>query len=443
MVRNNIKHCNESNFPMVDYDAVSLYPSAISQLYLLEGKPQPIEYENLNTEYLLKHLFSEGQVEPTKDKFISGFFVEIEITKIGKKRAFPLIVVDKTLNPDLNVPRSSNTCCIMHADHITLQDLIEFHKIECNVIRGYYYNEKRDYSCQEAIKYLFELRKAYKNEKDEFGNPNPNPAEQVIKLILNSVYGKTILKNIDSKIVFKKNNEAIKYLYKNWNTVKDYTEIENSDFVRFNKYKPFNQHFNFAPFGINILSMSKRIMNRVFAICEDNKCTPFYQDTDSIHVYEKDLPTIKQKYFEKYNKKIEGKDLCQFHSDFAEMDSKAGMPVAIKSYFLGKKSYIDMLKDKNGNIGFHARMKGITVEAIENKAKELYPKAIHCKFSKGLFIPEKNNGENGNYDILKLYKYMYKGKEVLFDLCKGRPAFIINKNSTVSTRYEFIRKLKF
>lgn len=216
----------------------------------------------------------------------------------------------------------------MHVDHITLEDLIEYQDIDFEVIKGYQYNEKRDYSCQKAIKYLLELRKQYKNEKDINGNPCPNPAESLIKLILNSVYGKTILKNIDNKIVYQKKNEAPKYLFKNWECIKEYIEVDNSDFVRFNKYKPFDQHFNFCPFGINILSMYKRIMNRLFTICEDNGCTPFYQDTDSMHIFYKNLDLIKQKYHEKYNTVLEGKDLCQFHSDFAEIDSNSGIPVA-------------------------------------------------------------------------------------------------------------------
>ncbi|EAX88487.1 hypothetical protein TVAG_209380 [Trichomonas vaginalis G3] len=136
MLANNEKH-------FTDFDAVSLYPSAIARLYCLEGIPEVMTEEMKSSEYLLEHLFDDDQAEPTKEKFISGFYYQIEILSIGKKSAFPLIVVNPDINPDLNVARSSNTCCKMFVDHITLQDLINFQEITCKVIDGYYYDGKR------------------------------------------------------------------------------------------------------------------------------------------------------------------------------------------------------------------------------------------------------------------------------------------------------------
>ena len=39
MVSDNEKQINESDKPIVDFDAVSLYPSAMARLYTVEGKP--------------------------------------------------------------------------------------------------------------------------------------------------------------------------------------------------------------------------------------------------------------------------------------------------------------------------------------------------------------------------------------------------------------------
>ena len=52
------------------------------------------------------------------------------------------------------------------------------------------------------------------------------------------------------------------------------------------------------------------------------------------------------------------------------------MPSAVKSIFLGKKSYIDMLVDNTGALGFHARMKGVTSNAIVNTANAMFPDSI-------------------------------------------------------------------
>ena len=99
---------------MTNFDAVSLYPSAIARLYTLEGKPKVIPDNMLSSEYLLQHLFDDDQKEPTSEKFISAFYVEVLIKSIGINRDFPLIVVDHEFNPELkNIPRSSNSCCKM------------------------------------------------------------------------------------------------------------------------------------------------------------------------------------------------------------------------------------------------------------------------------------------------------------------------------------------
>jgi hypothetical protein len=78
----------------------------------------------------------------------------------------------------------------MYVDHITFEDLIQFQKIECKVLRGYYFNGRRDKSIKNIVEGLFNLRLKYKNEG--------NPTQEIIKLLLNSNYCKTILKPIET-----------------------------------------------------------------------------------------------------------------------------------------------------------------------------------------------------------------------------------------------------
>jgi hypothetical protein len=78
--------------PVLDFDAVSLYPSAMTRLYFLEGIPKVLTREMMNTKYLLDHLFLEDQTEPNESRNLSGFFVHIQITKVGNILNFPLIV---------------------------------------------------------------------------------------------------------------------------------------------------------------------------------------------------------------------------------------------------------------------------------------------------------------------------------------------------------------
>ena len=184
MLADNQKQKVENNFKVVDFDAVSLYPSAYARLYTVEGVPKVIPDDWLDSDFLLEHLMEDDQTVPTKEKFLSSFFIEIKITRIGNERHMPLIVVDHEQNPELiDMERSSNTCCVMYVDHITFQDLIRFQKIEAEIIRGYYYDGKRDLKIRDTVQNLFNLRLRYKKED--------NPLQEVIKLILNSIYGRT------------------------------------------------------------------------------------------------------------------------------------------------------------------------------------------------------------------------------------------------------------
>ena len=437
MTKDNEKQINENGRSICDFDAVSLYPSAIHRLYNLEGKPKTIPSE-WNGKYIVDHLFNEDQLVPTSDKFISGFFVKIHIDEIGIKRHFPLIVYNPALNPtmDKNIKRSSNTCCFMWCDHITLIDLIRFQRIKFTLIGGYYYSSKRNTACQKVIQKLFELRLKYKKED--------NPLQQVIKLILNSVYGKTILKPIEYKHVFVPNNDSERYWKRNFNEIVESFNVNEGELTRFKVIKPINTHFNFAPFGINILSMSKRIMNEVFCLAEDMNLSVFYQDTDSGHYYVDEIDKLATQYKKIYNRDLIGKALGQFHSDFANVSKDGSIPVAVKSIFLGKKSYIDMLVDDKNNLGFHARMKGVTCNAIVNTANQMFPDAIPVEYKDGLYFPLKNEGKDASYSIYELYKYMYNGDEVAFDLVdKYNPRFEMKKDKTIVSKSSFIRKVKF
>ena len=439
MMSDNKKQYNKSDGTtnICDFDAVSLYPSAISRLYTIEGIPKVIPGNNIY--WLLDHLMDDDQEEPDLIHFISGFVVEIDITKVNKPRHFPLIVRNPSYqSEDVQTERSVNVPCKMYVDHITLMDLIKYQEIEFKFIRGYYWDGRRDFSIRDCIKNLFNLRLKYKAED--------NPVQEIIKLIMNSVYGKTILKPIDHKIVFKTLEDSAKYVQKNYNTIESMEHLYGSNLVKFKKIKPINDHFNFCMFGVNILSMSKRIMNEVMCLAEDLDIHIFYQDTDSMHLLEKDLDKLRSAFDDKHKRQLVGKALGQFHSDFATIDSSVKeMPVAIESRFCGKKSYIDKLQDTAGNIAFHARMKGVPMESIAYKANEMFPGSIPVKYDKErlLFIPETID-ESRTYSIMELYRSLYEGQEVEFDLAAGgRPCFDMKNDYSIETKLEFKRKLKF
>jgi hypothetical protein len=56
----------------------------------------------------------------------------------------------------------------------------------------------------------------------------------------------------------------------------------------------------------------------------------------------------------------------------------------------------------------------------------------------------KNEGVESSYSIYELYKALYNGVEVAFDLVdKYNPRFQMNKDKTISSKNSFIRKVRF
>ena len=102
------------------------------------------------------------------------------------------------------------------------------------------------------------------------------------------------------------------------------------------------EHFNYAHCGVEILSMSKRIMNKVFSCADDDNIKIYYQDTGSIHLNYDDVDKVVARYKEQYCLDLVGEDLGNFHVDFSMPGANSEI-YAIESLFLGKNTYIDVL----------------------------------------------------------------------------------------------------
>ncbi|MCJ7765833.1 MAG: hypothetical protein MUP09_07830, partial [Thiovulaceae bacterium] len=341
----------------------------------------------------------------------------IKITKVNKKQQMPMIAIKGDITEYTNEPPNENIVI----DSITLQDYINFHKIEYEILDGVYWNETTNNKMGDVIKTLFDERIKHK----KLGN---NAIQNTLKLMLNSSYGKTILKKSETESIIKPNKYVESYLYQNFNTIKEVKKIneKQSEVVNFCADKSYNR----CHIGVAILSMSKRIMNEVFDIANDNNIKIYYTDTDSIHMEYEKTPLLEQKYFETYNKVLNGKGLGQFHNDF-DLKNAVGDIYASKSIFLGKKSYIDYIqgKDKDGNdvFGHHFRLKGITLDGLNYVVKKQF-----------------------NNDPFKMYEYLAKSKKINFllnpfdeDNNKQKVLFEFNVGCGVKTKDEFYREVVF
>ncbi|MDY6057938.1 MAG: DNA polymerase, partial [Candidatus Onthovivens sp.] len=635
-----------------DFDAVSLYTSAMKRINIITGKCRKFElneldeinksmnvydennnvvgYNNKNC-WLLKNTNKEN--EKDKDK-INMYIVTIRIKDSKIKRDNPRIVVKNELlhgcikkypnlpvgnimvnvdkNADLNDYRYKYDHvneCIVTIDNIMLEDYIEFHDIEFEVLAGVYWRDcctipliecflkysVLESKSQELIdkyddildaKFLIkpELKEAYydlvekyqnirngvkgivqgkklekltNEEKNKIVEANKkiekikeeindlddilcntrsskhskiqdvmqqlfnarlkyksegNPLEGVIKLLLNSVYGKTIQKPTTKKINYVRvlvNNEidlnekpehVRKYIINEYNrfvenyrlklddmysndeiTKDEYDSKINSieklvtinddgifkcyyspliTFVENNKNKivgmnkvnnnmyrietieQIEQHKSFNHVGVQILSMSKRIVNEVICTAQDLGFKVYYQDTDSIHIDYANIPKLSEEFKRKYNRDLIGKGLGQFHSDFApckvKNGSKPDVTLALLTIINGKKNYIDVKfnpacyfenfdKDKDYNVcldkkyreeldveniinNYHIRNKGINKSGVVSTSEEL------------------------NVSCPELYLKIFNNERIKFNLSKARPSFQFTKKLTVVSK---------
>ena len=400
MCNNNEKiivNCEKDN-QINDFDAVSLYPSAMNRLNgFLIGSPKIIKENEKNYTFLQKQ---------------DGYFIEIKIKKVNKNRHFPLMSYKNEENVRIFTNEMIDKNLIV--DKTSLEDLIKFQQIEFDVIKGYYFNEGFNIKINETITYLFNKRLELKK--------NHNPAEIVYKLIMNSGYGKSIMKPIESETrIFDDDNRFDTYLSRNYNWIKTWNKFGNNK-TKVKTVKAINEHFNIPHVGSNILSMSKRIMNEVMCLAEDLNIFIYYQDTDSMHLKDNDIKTLSDKFEKKYDRQLIGKNLGQFHSDFSLtncIDVKA-----IRSIFLGKKCYIDELEGINKKTnkiekGNHIRMKGIPTNCVILKAKEQ------------------------EISPFELYKKLYNSETLEFDLTIGKINFKYNNDYTVTTQTNFKRNIKY
>jgi hypothetical protein len=404
---------------VADYDGVSLYPSAINRLCREIGIPT-------------------GEAKRVSDKNRVDYqyaILTVKIKSVNKTQQIPFIAHkgDGVINY-LNEPPPE----AIIIDNITLQDYIKFHDIQYEILDGVYWEGNFNKKMGELVQTLF-------NERLKYKKSNPALAE-TIKLMLNSSYGKTIMKkaNTEVKIIKNQSKKGNKtnnyepsllsvddvfqtYVYNNFRTIKSYRKVNEFNYeVERLKVDDSN---NRGHIGCAILSMSKRIMNEIFDIANDKGFPIYYTDTDSLHCNCDDVKPLEEAYYQIYGKELNGKNLEQFHTDFSldgvgkDKDGNDYEIYATKSIFLGKKSYLDCLesKDKDGNkiTGFHKRLKGITEEGL--------------------------NYEASKYEdsFAGMYEDFANGKEINILLNPKDKVLFEYKKGFVATKGDFYRKVKF
>lgn len=426
---------------MIALDACSLYPSACERLCREYGLPMGpaqrlTDFKNWNN--------------------YNYAVLKIKILKVNKKLNIPLITTKDekgTLQYVNEVPKED-----IYLDSITLKEYIKYHDIEYEILDGVFWDSGYNKALGDIVSHLYDARLKAKakgkythDEKGKEREPN-TPLSNTLKLILNSIYGKNIIKpskyttKIYNEVQWKKDEKgqfisSIKpvdnYIASNLYKIEDYYEIRKGLF-EIRELKP-DKSYNQAHIGAFILSMSKVIMNEVFHICEQNNIDISYQDTDSIHIEARHLDLLDRKFKECYKRPLQGELMGQFNSDFSLKghDKKYGLVVSEKSIVIAKKIYWDRLRGRNseGEIIYadHIKLKGVTKEGIEEAVSRYGGKEI------------KENKPNGAEN---LFQALARGDEVEFilnpydKLNNKQKVCFEYKNGKVYTRNKFIRTMK-
>ena len=148
---------------------------------------------------------------------LDGYFIKTKIIKLNKHLDFPLT---SKINEESGVRYFINEMGngIIYIDKIGLEELITHHEAEFEIIDGYYYNGGRNNTTNHVIKDLHNLRHNMKQNK--------NPAQIVIKLLMDSMYCKTIIKPVETDTTVKDNRDDFeKYISYNYNYIDSITEV--------------------------------------------------------------------------------------------------------------------------------------------------------------------------------------------------------------------------
>lgn len=382
---------DDPEWDVVDYDAVSLYPTAGSRAWIAGGKPIVIKSkEEKWTQKEFLEWFDIPEAEEKTKKYADGW---IHVTKMNarKPRKFPMICIKDPKTKLNNYKNYDNEEVDTIISMIDLYNFIDYQEGEFEWDAAIVWDQWRNFSCRQVFKDLNEFRKKNHNLLDKDGNKIPDhPIANLSKLVSNSIYGKTNQKpsNVETVIidrykykptaekkpdgspVFEKRHAWDEYFNANAYRIVDYEYMPGyREHIKVRQYRT-DESSALVQLAVNILAFSKRSIGSVISIAEEvaeemDVPGPFYTDTDSVHLIRKTLPEIERRFEEKYGYKLAGPELGQYHIDFDDLPNREKVRGAIESIFCAKKVYADRLVGVNGTPGFHMRMKGICSELVK------------------------------------------------------------------------------
>ena len=368
----------DSNKTQMDFDATSLYPSAMWD--------ENSVYPKIETGIAFKPHVNDIYVEAFNNQTLNEDGDESAILTIKYYNPPDLIfqhlpVKEKVKKIEVN--RMRNGYIIDTLTSVDIQEIIKIGGKVVEIYEGVIYRENFKASpFRKVIEKLFALRKKYKDEKNDL-------MQKLIKLNMNSLYGVQIRRDINESYYCKSETWMKTEFDEN---VLDYWKLTNGNYiVKMKKDDGLDDDCDIentlpAVLGAFILSNSKRIMNNFI-----REINGFYNN--SINYTDCDSLYIEKKYWNVLDKaNLVGENLCQVKNEYKTGGIFYGL-------FLAPKIKYCLTIDDYGIKQEHKTFKGFNdskrlldrsqyFKMIEGKKiSAMLPRSWKKSFDSGIIIP--------------------------------------------------------
>ena len=284
-----------------DFDAVSLYPSAMWYENSIDPK--------IETGYAFEKHMNNDLVEKFNNQTFTQGSAILKIKYYNPKNLIVQHIPVKEKEKNIEINRMRNGYITQVLTSVDIQEIVKIGGKVVEIYEGVIYRENYKVNpFSKVIDILFELRQKYKEE-------NNGVMQLLVKLIMNSLYGEFLRKDILESYQCK----SEMWMQTEYDErVLDYQKINHENYiVKMKDDEGLEDEVKKAntlslQLAVFILSNSKTIMNN-FILAIDGFYTNdvYYTDTDSLY--------IESKHWKKLdNAGLVGKNLLQSKNDYRD-----------------------------------------------------------------------------------------------------------------------------
>ena len=397
-----------------DFDAVSLYPSAMWDENSI--------YPRNATGYSYTRDMNDELVNKFNNQTSTQGSAILKIKYYNPRNLIVQHIPIKEKEKKIEINRMRNGYLVDTLTSVDIQEIVKIGGKVIQIYEGVIYKENFKVSpFRKVIDILFKLRQKYKDEGNEV-------MQLLVKLLMNSLSGEQIRKDIEKKFSCK---TEMWMLTEYDERVKDYWKISGINYIvkmiddvgledEVKKLNTMPLHL-----GAFVLSNSKRIMNTfIHAIDGFYTNDVYYTDTDSLY--------IENKHWDKLEKAgLVGKNLLQCKNDYKDGGVFYGL-------FLAPKIKYCLTINKYGGIDEHKTFKGFSNVSDNLNRKEYFKMADGDKLIAEVPLSWKKSFSQGVVIPHKMRNCHYCRKDILCDICDE----LVNQRKEFSANFNELKREK-